>query len=139
MKEFLNKNREFIAYIIVGVLTTVVAVGAYWLCVSTFLDASDGFQLQVANVISWILAVAFAYVTNRKFVFHSKNKDVAREIAQFVGARLVTLLIDMGMMFAFVTVLGFNDKIIKIIAQFVVVLVNYVFSKLVIFVQKEEK
>ena len=74
IKSFLKERREVISYLIVGVLTTVVSLGSYFICVHTFLDPNDGFQLQAANVISWICAVTFAYFTNRKFVFQSKEK-----------------------------------------------------------------
>lgn len=124
---------ELVRYVVVGGLTTVVSLGTYYLCVATFLDAEDAVQLQVANVISWICAVAFAYVTNRKFVFRSKSESVFRESALFVGSRVTTLLMDMAVMFVGVTLLHGNDAIVKLVSQVVVTVGNYVLSKLVVF------
>ena len=69
LKELYLKYKEIINYLIVGGLTTVVSLVTYYACVLTFLDPNNPLQLQIANVISWIFAVAFAYVTNRKYVF----------------------------------------------------------------------
>lgn len=131
--ELLKKYEEIIRYLIIGVLTTVVSLVTYYLCVLTFLDPNNGFELQIANIISWIVSVAFAYVTNRVFVFKSKSKEIGKEIITFTGSRVVTLLMDMGIMFLFVTVLHFNDKLFKLISQAVVIVANYVFSKLFVF------
>ena len=79
-----RKYEEIINYLIVGVLTTVVSLAIYYGSVLTFLDPENAIQLQIANVISWIGAVAFAYVTNRKFVFKSHSKNRLSEAAKFV-------------------------------------------------------
>ena len=131
-----QKYKEIINYLIVGGLTTVVSLGTYYLCVLTFLDPRDGFQLQCANIISWIAAVAFAYVTNRVFVFESKSKEIGKEITAFVLSRVGTLLMDMGIMFLTVTCLGMNDKIAKLLVQVIVTVGNYVFSKFFVFRKK---
>lgn len=128
-----KKYKEIINYLIVGVLTTVVSLLVYYLCVLVFLDPYKPVELQIANVISWICAVAFAYVTNRKFVFGSKNPNILEEISKFIGARVVTLLIDMFCMFLMVTILSINDKIAKMIVQIIVVITNYVLSKIMVF------
>ena len=128
-----KKYEEIINYLIVGGLTTIVALIVYYGCVLTFLDPKNAFELQIANVISWIISVAFAYITNRIFVFKSKNKNYFKEIASFVGARITTLLMDMFTMFLLVTVLNGNDKIAKIISQIIVIVANYIFSKLFVF------
>lgn len=127
------KYKEIINYIIVGGLTTLVSLGTYFLCGSLFLDANNPIQLQVANVVSWIAAVSFSYVTNRKYVFESKNPDILSEAAGFFGARVGTLLIDMGLMFLLVTVLGVNDRVSKILVQVIIVVLNYIFSKFLVF------
>ena len=132
MKLF-KKYEEIISYLIVGVLTTIVSLVSYYLLTYTVLDPKIGFQLQVANVISWILSVAFAYITNRKYVFKSKSKDITKELTSFVGSRVATLLMDMLIMFVFVTVLHLNDKVFKLVSQVVVIVLNYVFSKLFVF------
>lgn len=137
IKEIYLKYKEIINYLIVGALTTVIALVTYYLCVFTILDPNNAVQLQIANVISWISGVIFAYITNRKFVFESNNTNLVKEATSFVGARLVTLLIDMLTMFIMVTLLRLNDKISKLVAQVIVIILNYVFSK--IFVFKKDK
>lgn len=138
--ELLKKYEEIIRYLIVGVLTTIVSLITYYLCVFTFLNPENGLQLQIANIISWIISVAFAYITNRKFVFQSKSKNICKEIISFTGSRVATLLMDMGIMFLFVTVLHLNDKVFKIVSQVVVIVANYILSKLFVFNgEKNEK
>lgn len=126
-------KKEIINYLIIGVLTTVVSLVTYYLLTFSVLNPNNDLELQIANVISWIVSVAFAYVTNRKYVFESKSKYIKKELSKFVSSRITTLLIDMGLMFIFVSLLSFNDKIIKLIVQFVVIVLNYVFSKLFVF------
>lgn len=128
-----KNNKEIINYLIIGVLTTIVSLVTYYLLTFSVLNPNNDIELQIANVISWIVSVAFAYVTNRKYVFESKSKDIKKELSKFVSSRITTLLIDMGLMFIFVSLLSFNDKIIKLIVQFVVIVLNYVFSKLFVF------
>ena len=131
-----KKYDEMINYLIVGGLTTVVSLGTYYFCVYTFLNPNNAFQLQIANIISWISCVTFAYFTNRIFVFKSKRTDKLKEAISFYGSRIATLLLEMGIMFVFVTILHLNDKIIKLVAQVVITILNYVLSKLLIFKKK---
>ena len=131
IKKFCTK--EFIFYLIFGVLTTIVSLSVYYFCVLTFLNPNNAFQLQIANILSWILAVAFAYVTNRKFVFESKDPNKLKELIKFVTARLLTLFLDMLVMFILVTLLHFNDKISKLISQVIITISNYIFSKIFVF------
>lgn len=128
-----SKNREVISYLIVGGMTTVVSLIVYYSCVLTFLDPKVALELQIANIISWIISVAFAYVTNRVLVFNSKNKNILKEITSFVGARIITLLLDMLGMFLLVSIIGFNDKICKILVQVIVIIANYILSKIIVF------
>ena len=128
-----RKYREIINYLIVGVLTTVVSLLVYYGSVLTFLNPENPFELQAANILSWVCAVAFAYVTNRIFVFESKSRQIVREAAAFFAARVGTLLMDMAIMFVAVTCLGMNDKIAKLIVQVVVTVANYIFSKFFVF------
>jgi len=131
--ELYKKYEEIINYLIVGGLTTVVSLASYYLCVLTILNPKDALELQIANIISWICAVTFAYVTNRKFVFKSKSKDIKREVISFTSARIVTLIMDMVIMWLMVTLMNFNDKIAKLIVQVVVTIGNYLLSKLFVF------
>ena len=137
IKELYLKYKEIINYLIFGVLTTVVSLVTYYICVYTILDPDNAVQLQIANVISWIISVAFAYITNRKFVFESKEKNKIKEASKFVTSRIATLLMDMAIMYVGVTVLRFNDKIMKLISQVVVIVMNYILSKILVF--KKEK
>ena len=140
MKILENKNyREIFRYLIVGGLTTVVSLGVYYGLTWTVLDPNNGVQLQIANIVSWIAAVTFAYFANRKYVFRSENKNILQEAAAFFAARIGTLLMDMGIMFVFVTLLGFDDRIMKLVVQVVVTVANYVFSKLMVFRKKPEE
>lgn len=132
-----KKYAEIINYLIVGVLTTIVSVGVKFGLLFTILDAKKEIELQIAVVISWICAVAFAYIANRIFVFHSKNKNYVKEIISFVSARIATLLMDMFIMWFFCNLLNLNTDIWVIIAtlisQVVVTIANYVFSKILVF------
>lgn len=136
MKKLLKlykKYKEIINYLIVGGLTTFISLIVYYICVYTFLDPNKSIQLQIANIVSWIAGVTFAYFTNRKYVFESKNKKKMQEATKFVSSRITTLLLDMFIMWLGVTVVGFNDKIIKIISQILVIIGNYILSKLFVF------
>lgn len=136
IKEMYLKYKEIINYLIFGVLTTVVSIGVYYICVYTFLNPENVVQLQIANIISWVAGVAFAYVTNRKFVFESKEENKLKEAGKFVTSRITTLLMDMTIMFIGVTLCKFNDKIIKLISQVVVIVMNYLLSKIIVFKKK---
>ncbi len=133
IKEMYLKYKEIINYLIFGVLTTVVSLAVYYICVYTFLNPENVVQLQIANIISWVAGVAFAYVTNRKFVFESKEENKLKEAGKFVTSRITTLLMDMAIMFIGVTLCKFNDKIIKLISQVVVIVMNYLLSKIIVF------
>lgn len=130
--EIFKKHREVILYLVFGVLTTLVSLGTYFLCTQLFLDATNAIQLQIANVIAWLVSVMFAYVTNRKYVFQS-HKAVGSEMAKFYLSRVGTLAIDMLLMYVLVTVSKVDDSIAKIIVQVIVIIANYVFGKLLVF------
>lgn len=134
---FCQKNKEIINYLIVGILTTLISIISYAILTITVLNPNNEIQLQIANIISWIIAVIFAYITNKKYVFESKEKNIKKEFTKFTTSRITTLLIEMLFMYIFVSILKYNDKIMKVIAQLVVIILNYVFSK--IFVFKEIK
>ena len=98
MDKILNlykKYKEIINYLIVGVLTTVVSLAVYYISVFTFLNPDNSIQLQIANILSWVAGVAFAYFTNRKYVFESKNENKLKEATKFVSSRITTLFLDM--------------------------------------------
>lgn len=133
MKEIIKRNREIISYLIIGVLTTIVSLISYYLLTITILSPNNPLELTIANIISWIISVLFAYITNRKYVFQSKDKNILKEASKFTLSRVTTLIIDILLMFIFVSILHFNDKIIKLLVQVIIIILNYIFSKLLVF------
>jgi len=143
IKELFSKYNEAISYLIFGVLTTVVNLAVKYLLLFTILDASNAFQLQISVVISWIVACLFAYITNRIFVFKSKSKEILKELVSFFTARIITLGMEMLIMYIFVTALKLNSDLWVIIwsavSQAVVIISNYIFSKLIIFKKNKKE
>ena len=133
MKEIIKRNREIISYLIIGVLTTIVSLISYYLLTITILSPNNPLELTIANITSWIISVLFAYITNRKYVFQSKDKNILKEASKFTLSRVTTLIIDILLMFIFVSILHFNDKIIKLLVQIIIIILNYIFSKLLVF------
>ena len=132
MKQYIGKYRHYILYIIFGVLTTIVNVITYYL---THLLL----PVMPSTIIAWILAVLFAYVTNRRFVFESQAKtkqEIIKEIISFFSARILTGILDVALMFIFVDCLKMNDMIIKVISNIIVIVLNYVLSKVFVFRKK---
>ena len=138
IKALYLKYKEIINYLIVGVLTTVVSFITYFVVTRTFLNPNKALELQIANIISWVVAVTFAYITNRIFVFESKNKNIFLEVFIFFIARVLSLLMDMGCMFIVVTLLKQSDIIGKLVSQVVVTIANYILSKLIVFRHKKD-
>lgn len=133
------KYKEIIIYLIFGILTTIVSLLTYYLLTYTILNPEIPLELQIANIISWITCVTFAYITNRKYVFNSQNKNIIKEIIKFYTSRLSTLFLDMLFMYIFVTKLNLNDKIIKIIINIIIIILNYILSKILVFKPKENQ
>ncbi|MCI5732424.1 MAG: GtrA family protein [Tenericutes bacterium] len=135
-----KKYEEIINYLIFGVLTTLVSLITKWGLLYTILDPTNSLELQISIIISWICSVSFAYVTNRLYVFKSENKGILKEIVSFFGARLLTLGIEMFIMWFFVTYLKMNSDIMVFIwtiaTQFIIIVLNYIFSKLIVFRKK---
>ena len=123
--------KEIILYIIVGVIVSIVSLGSYFLLTHFIFDPNNGFELQITNVISWVLACTVAYLLNRIFVFKSHEENIIKEGIKFYSGRGSTLLLDMFLMYIFVTLLHYNDGIVKVFVQIVIVLTNYVLAKLV--------
>ena len=113
---FYKKNKEILLYL--------------------FFNIQIGWNALIANIGSWILAVSFAYVTNRVWVFDSNAEttaDFIKEITSFIGGRVATLVIEELILFIFITNLGMNSMLVKIVAQVIVIVLNYVISKLIVF------
>lgn len=134
IRELFKKYRDIIPYAIFGVLTTLVNMIVYWAAAHPL-----GLSVMVSTVLAWILAVMFAYITNRKWVFHSQAvtfKEIAAEAISFFTCRLATGVVDWACMFIFVDLLHFNDVIMKAVANILVIILNYIASKLIIFRKK---
>lgn len=129
---YYKKHREVILYLMFGVLTTLVSLAVYFICTTLFLDVEDVVELQLANIISWLVSVLFAYVTNRKYVFKSHGK-VGQEMAKFYLSRVGTLGMDMFLMYLLVTMGGIQDGIAKVFVQVFVIVANYILGKLLVF------
>lgn len=138
IKNIYLKYKEIINYLIFGVLTTIISLLTYYILTLTILNPNIILELQIANIISWIVSVTFAYITNRKYVFNSKNKNIKKEILKFYTSRLTTLIVDMLLMFIFVSIFHLNDKIIKLIVQLIIIILNYLLSKLLVFKTNRE-
>ena len=135
--ELYKKYEEVINYLIAGGCSTVVNVASY-----AFFAHVLFLNYQVSTVLSWILAVLFAFISNKLFVFRTKRenyKEVFKEAFDFFKFRIATLVIEMILMWLFIDTLHINDIISKIIIQFVVIALNYVFSKLFIFNQSNQQ
>lgn len=127
-----KKYEEIIKYLFFGVLTTLVSILSYALFTRLF-----SINYLISNVLSWILAVLFAFITNKLYVFKSETTNIFKELIKFFEFRILSLLIESVIMYLFVDVLNLNDMIIKIIAQGVVIVLNYVFSKVFVFQSKK--
>lgn len=134
LKEWIDKHWDIFSYLIFGVLTTVVNYIVY-------LPLLNILQLSAAlsNVIAWAAAVAFAYVTNKPFVFKSHDwslRTVIPELSKFVSCRVASGAMETAIIFVAVDMLGWNGNIWKLITSVLVVILNYVFSKLIVFRKK---
>ena len=135
LKKMYKKYKEIINYLIIGGLTTVVSLVSFYLVRILIFTKDTQLDIQISNVISWIFAVLFAFITNKKYVFESKTTGTKKikEMIKFYLSRLTTLIIDMVTMWILTAPLNINDKVSKIIVQFIIVVLNYVFSKLFVF------
>ena len=127
----LKKYEDVLSYLFFGVLTTVVNYLIYLPCYNR-LELSGS----VSNGIAWVVAVAFAYLTNKPFVFKShdwSSKTVLPELTAFVGCRVGSGLLETGIIFLFVDLLCWNGNVIKLVTSVLVVVLNYIASKLLVF------
>jgi putative flippase GtrA len=132
--EIIKKYRQIILYLIFGALTTLINIVAYWVFAHPL-----SLGTLASTILAWLTSVFFAFFTNKSIVFESKGKKrFFFELATFLGARVFTGVLDLGIMFLFVDVLLFNDMAIKIISNIVVIVLNYILSKFIIFKKKDE-
>ncbi|HAT4374470.1 GtrA family protein [Clostridioides difficile] len=130
----LKKHRETILYLFFGAFTTLVNIVSYLFFTRVIL-----FNFMVANALAWILAVLFAYVTNKFFVFESKRIEIKflfKEFLSFVSFRLLSGVVEMLIMYVMIDLLFVNDVIVKVFTNIVVIVLNYLFSKMIIFKEK---
>ena len=121
-------DRELVLYVFFGTLTFLVNVIVYFVFENVL-----GVNYLVSNVIAWFFSVLFAYVTNRIWVFESKSPSILKEMSLFFGGRIFSGVVDTALMYLFIDVLFIGDTISKIVVQVIVVILNYIFSKLIVF------
>ena len=134
LKEMMEKYKDIVPYAIFGILTTIINIVVY-----LFFAHILKKEIMLSTLAAWFFSVLFAYVTNRKWVFHSgvlTFSNIIREAVAFFICRLATGMADILIMFVFVNIFHFNDLFIKIISNIAVIILNYVASKWIIFNHK---
>ena len=125
------KHKEILLYLFFGGASFLVSIGSFALFVYFFKTGE-----LIGNVWSWVCAVLFAYITNRTWVFEDKAKEkkgIVREIYLFFSGRIFTLLVEEVIIYVFITRLGYQVVLIKTVAQVVVIILNYIISKVLVF------
>lgn len=126
-----KKYKEVILYLVFGVLTTILNIISFWLCNDIL-----KIEYKLSNIVAWILSVVFAFITNKTIVFESRNKStekITREAISFLVSRLFSLAVDMILMIFMIDTIKMNSLVAKIISNVVVVVINYIFSKFIVF------
>ena len=134
--ETVRRYRQLISYLFFGVCTTILNTLCYYLCYN-ILHRSNVFS----TVVAWVAAVIAAYLTNKFWVFESRDTrpgEIMRELLSFFSVRIGTGVLDVGIMFVAVDLCQGNSVLWKLISNFLVVVINYIASKLVIFKQKSD-
>lgn len=143
LKELYEKYKEMILYLVFGVLTTALNYVVYFIFVVPL-----GVHYEISNCIAWVAGVIFAYFTNRSVVFNSQAKGIKKkliEAGEFVAARLFSLVAEMLILWLLIDIIplcpdeNWNNLIAKFIGAVIVVILNYIASKFVIFKKKEDK
>ncbi len=127
-------SREFISYGIAGVLTTLVNYISFHILCNIL-----GIEDLIANAIAWVLAVAFAYIVNDKLVFLQQKNNTRGEavkVTKFFGARILTLIVEEMGILIFVKICGYNNLVVKAFLAVIVIILNYILSKLYVFKSK---
>lgn len=127
MMKIFKKYKEQLLYIVFGIATTLVNFIVY------FLLSKLGFTTAVSTAFAWFLSVLFAFFTNRKYVFKAEKNGFFNQLFSFFSMRIATGAIDVLIMILFVDVLEFNDLVIKISSNVLVIILNYIFSKFLVF------
>ncbi len=135
LADMYEEHREGMRYLVFGALSTIVNIVVF-----EIFHSGAKLSITMSNVIAWIVAVIFAYITNKLWVFYSKTKeikDLIQEIASFLGARVATLVIETIFLIVMIDKFGLNSTFMKIISNVIVIILNFIFSKLWIFKKKE--
>lgn len=131
IKELIKKYKEVIRYLVIGILTTVINYIVFAILVNNV-----KIEMHTSNIIAWIVSVIFAYFTNKLFVFESKSfklNTLIKEITSFTISRIFSLLLEETILYVFVNLLNMNKLVIKLIANILVIILNYILSKFIIF------
>lgn len=139
IKTLYYKYEEIVNYLFVGVANTIVSWGAWFACAYTILDAQIVWQNTVLSIISWVVGVVFGYFMNRIFVFKSKEPNMLKEFLQFSGGRVSTWVLDAVMMILMVNIMHLNEAFSKIFVSVLVMIGNYIISKLFVFKKKPDE
>lgn len=135
MRKFLEKYWDVLTYLFFGVLTTAVNYLIYLPCYNLL-----GWSAGMSNVLAWIVAVAFAFLTNKPFVFKSYDWSmnvVWPELTKFVGCRIGSGVLETAILFVCVDWLGLNGNVWKLITAVLVIVLNYIGSKFLVFKNKK--
>ena len=131
LEPFYKAHKEVLLYLFFGGLTFIISIASY-----AFFDITMEMNELVANIFSWIIAVLFAYITNRTWVFENTKSGAAgivQELIMFMSGRVATLVVEEVILLVFITWLGFGSMVVKIVAQVIVIVLNYIISKLIVF------
>ena len=146
LQRLYHKYEDICLYVYFGALTTFLSIisqySASFAMTKCGYDIKDFVPNALCTTFSWIVAVTFAFFTNKTYVFKSKSSTKAEFLKQagsFYGARVVTYFLELGIMLLFVSILDWNPYLVKFFAQFLILLANYVFSKLVVFRKPTEE
>ncbi len=126
--KYFYKYKRPILYLFFGGVTTILDITIYALCSKVFL-----WPTVPSTILAWLFAVTVAFITNKIWVFESKSKEVFKELSKFFACRIGTGILDVVIMYVSVDLLGFNGIIMKIISNVIVIVLNFIFSKLIVF------
>lgn len=127
-------RKHIITYLVFGIITTLVSWGSFWIMRKYIPMLNEN----IANIISIILAVIVAYVTNRKYVFSSTEKNIVKEFVAFCSGRAVAMIFETITFWLFATILGINEMLVKVGVSIIVVILNYIISKIFVFKNRKE-
>lgn len=128
---FYKRHKQVLLYLFFGAVTTVISIGVF-----SLLNIALGVNEHIANLTSWVLAVLVAFLTNRTMVFDAETNSAGAFLAQmitFYAGRVATLLVEELIIFVFITTLKFDSFTVKLVAQIIIIILNYVISKLFVF------